>query len=135
MPIARLLSVELARHGSAGVQRSILVDDEPQLPTTAPQVQTANRPRGEAETLAIVECRSLPAILCTDDHAVRDLVAGMGADYPKVVGTWDLLRIGYKRDFATGDELWQYSRTLHLMQHTPSTGPFDRGKFNSWLNG
>jgi predicted nucleic acid-binding protein len=91
---------------------------------------------GEAETLAIIECRSLPAILCTDDHAVHDLVAGTGAGYPKVIGTWDLLRIGYKRDFATADELWQYSRILHQKQrHTPPTGPFDRGKFNSWLNG
>lgn len=35
IPTAALAVRKPARHGSAGVQRSILVDDEPQLPTGA----------------------------------------------------------------------------------------------------
>jgi predicted nucleic acid-binding protein len=89
---------------------------------------------GEAETLAIIECRNLSAILCTDDAPVRELIDGMGADFPKVIGTWDLLRIGFKKSLVTADQLWQDSRTLHAAdRHTPPTGPFDRGKFNGWL--
>lgn len=90
---------------------------------------------GEAETLAIIECRRLPAILCTDDGGVRELVATMDTQYPRVVGTWDLLKAAHRRKLTTADELWQYSRALHAKKrHTPPTGPFDRGKFNSWLD-
>lgn len=90
---------------------------------------------GEAETLAIIECRNLSAILCTDDGPVRSLVAGMHADFPKIIGTWDLLRVGFKKTLVTSEQLWQDSRTLHAAgRHVPPTGPFDRGKFNTWLN-
>jgi len=91
---------------------------------------------GEAETLAIIECRNLSAILCTDDGSVRELIQGMGTEFPKVIGTWELLRVGFKKSLVTSDELWEDSRTLHAAgRHTPPTGPFDRGKFNTWLDG
>ncbi|HMS74531.1 hypothetical protein [Gordonia sp. (in: high G+C Gram-positive bacteria)] len=100
-------------------------------------LRTPGQPRtqnlGEAETLAIIECRNIRALFVTDDQSVGR-VAPPGS--PKVVGTWELLRASHRRECVTADELWDYSRRLHEAErHTPPTGPFDRGAFNSWLRG
>ena len=88
-----------------------------------------NSEPGEAETLAIIECRNIRALFVTDDQSVGR-VAPPGS--PKVVGTWELLRASHRRECVTADELWDYSRRLHEAErHTPPTGPFDRGAFNS----
>ncbi|GIZ97553.1 hypothetical protein TTY48_21650 [Tsukamurella sp. TY48] len=86
---------------------------------------------GEAETLALIECRGLAAVLVTDDGPVGRLDLG---GTPAITGTWGLLRMAYRMQLVSDDELWSYSRTLHREErHTPPTGPFDRGKFNEWL--
>lgn len=100
-------------------------------------LRTAGQPAsmnvGEAETLAIIECRGIRAVFVTDDRSVRG-VAPSGD--PHVVGTWDFLRAAHHRGLVDGDELWGYARVLHAAgRHTPPTGPFDRGAFNTWLLG
>lgn len=100
---------------------------------TAGQPVDQSKNMGEAETLALIECRGIRAIFVTDDGSVADVAPH---NDPQVVGTWIMLRAAHRAGFASADELWGYSRTLHAAgRHTPPTGPFDRGAFNDWLKG
>lgn len=88
---------------------------------------------GEAETLAIIECRGIRAMFVTDDTSVLRVAP---PNDPVVVSTWALLRAAGRRELLTADQLWSYSRALNAAgRHTPPTGPFDRGAFDEWLKG
>ncbi|WP_020669645.1 hypothetical protein [Amycolatopsis nigrescens] len=85
---------------------------------------------GEAETLAIMSCRSLHGIFVTDDRSVPVLATELGI---MTVTTWDLLRLVARHDDVDRDTLWSYLRTLRQQDRGGPPGVTDRGSFDRWI--
>lgn len=100
---------------------------------TPGQEASARKNLGEAETLAIIECRSYTsAVLVTDDTAVQRLDLGAGG--PQVTGTWGLLKLAHRAARVSAEELWVYAKTLaEHGRHRPPTDIYDRLLFDDWL--
>ncbi|HEU5416854.1 MAG TPA: hypothetical protein VFV41_04120 [Streptosporangiaceae bacterium] len=93
---------------------------------------------GEAETLAIIECRSLRAIFVTDDNGPGLLLARQGGRTSPitVVTTWELLRVAAKAGYADRDTLWSYVHILRgkARHQPPGDAARDRNAFDRWLD-
>ncbi|TDC77004.1 hypothetical protein [Actinomadura sp. 7K507] len=87
---------------------------------------------GEAETLAIISCRSLQSIFVTDDTDVPSLAQEHGI---KTVTTWDLLRLAGHVKYVDADTLWAYIQTLRDHGRGRPPRVHDRTSFDQWLTG
>lgn len=85
---------------------------------------------GEAETLAIIGCRSLRAIFVTDDRGARTLAAQQGLT---VITTWELLKAGAHSGLVDHDLLWSYLSDLHKRGRGAPPHVHDRESFEHWL--
>jgi predicted nucleic acid-binding protein len=86
---------------------------------------------GEAETLAIMSCRSLRGIFATDDGAVPTLAKQQGI---QVVTTSDLLRAACRGHMVDADTLWSHFQTLRQSRRAMQPGVYDRTSFDKWLS-
>lgn len=91
---------------------------------------------GEAETLAIIECRSIEAIFVTDDAAAAAIARGSQLQI-KVASTWDLLWVATRRGFVDRDTAWSYVSILRTKSRhlPPGQAARDRRSFDEWLDG
>lgn len=85
---------------------------------------------GEAETLAIMSCRSLQGIFVTDDTAVPILAQEHGI---KTITTWDLLRLAGYVKYVDSDTLWAYVQTLYGHKRGRPPRVHNRTSFDQWL--
>lgn len=94
-----------------------------------------NQNLGEAETLALIDCRSLQAIFVTDDSSVaRVLDSSSSRPRITVVSTWDLLRLAARSNFVDPDTLWSYVLILRRKGRHRPLGVTDRASFDAWLS-
>lgn len=87
---------------------------------------------GEAETLAIMACRSLRGIFVTDDRAVPVLAQAQSI---QVITTWDLLRTAAHAGYIDRNALWADVRSLREKGRGGPCRGTDRPSFERWLNG
>jgi predicted nucleic acid-binding protein len=92
--------------------------------------EARHRHLGEAETLAIMSCRSLRGIFATDDTAVPALAQQQDI---KVITTFDLLRAAYRGKMVDADTLWSYVETLRSKRRGGPPGVYGRRAFEDWL--
>lgn len=85
---------------------------------------------GEAETLAIIACRSLRAIFITDDRSVPVLADKHGIT---IVTTWDLFRVAAHAGYVDRDALWSYLLILRQKGRGGPPGVTGRTSFEDWL--
>lgn len=87
---------------------------------------------GEAETIAIIiTTRRINAIFATDDSGAA---AKAGAAGIKVITTWDLLRVAYRKNHITLTDAYNDARTLDSIGE--GWPPCDRTleAFANWIN-
>lgn len=85
---------------------------------------------GEAETLAIMSCRSLRGMFVTDDTSVPVLAR---ENQITTVTTWDLLRVAGHVKYVDHDTLWAYVQTLDGLGRGRPPRAHDRASFDQWL--
>lgn len=90
---------------------------------------------GEAETLALIDCRSLQALFVTDDQGVAQVVSQQGSAAPQVtvVTTWELLRVAARSAFVDHDTLWSYVHVLRNKKRHQPPCRYEREAFEAWL--
>ncbi|WP_415853234.1 hypothetical protein [Sinomonas sp. G460-2] len=91
---------------------------------------------GEAETLAIIESRSMRGIFVTDDKGVARAIQEQPDNglQVSIVTTWELLRVAARRGFVDRDTLWSYVHVLRNKgRHQPPCA-LNREAFERWLD-
>lgn len=85
---------------------------------------------GEAETIAIVSRRQIKAVFVTDDNEAAVYASKQDI---QVIGTWDLLRIAYRRKLIDLDAADGYRLLLERARRARPPAVRNRADLRSWL--
>lgn len=84
---------------------------------------------GEAESLAIISCRNLPATFVTDDNGAIGFAINNGINH---MTTWDLLKLFVRVNKVERSQAWDYVQTLGgNTRRYPEL--WDQAAFFTWL--